>query len=335
MFFNKKNIKLNINHQCEEKAQLDERHASLSSIKRHRFEDSEQSNNMLCTKRYRADKKIVSGREQIVNEFFPSDLTKLILSFMDKHEFQYVEYIDDDVDSIHDTYDNIIDYGIGIAIVFSKMYNIMNWYQSSYIKLLGIIDENTFLICNDLLNKYGIYRRDGPIKYITRSIGVYVRYTCNKYIIFEKPFTNTNRTSFYFHNIKEHNCIYIHVCHTVDDTKVMISNDIFYLHDESCPIVNKINVLTKENKKITFDVDWKTHSLQFTETEIIIVGGNEITFYDLDGNLITKTNIEGQAPIKYWMITHNYFYAGIDPTESHGKSHLSYHKYERIYKDVD
>jgi hypothetical protein len=271
---------------------------------------------------------------EIKNElikYFPTVLADMILSYIHKCKLQYIESIVDDVTDLLIYNDNIYICNHYAYIIYnsSKMYDLAPIKEFKKDRVIAFIDENIVLLSN-LKNSYYFFNIEN-LQIVEDSnfiinVGEYNDYTLyctsnNKYIILK----NTNKI-YVVNIIKPNNIIY-----TIDpkieimSDEISVVDDIIYITCSSLPKILRYKISGEFIDEISFLKDfiiqkWRVCHVKITNSEIIIISGNNVLFYDLDGVKYESFTIDHHA-ICSPCVTSKYIYV---------KSNRKFHKYKRV-----
>jgi hypothetical protein len=269
------------------------------------------------------DKKSLS-KEQILLEFLISDVTKIVLSYMDKHKLKYNKSIrlegkqvltDGKHIYIHDIELNTIETQSNLyqrsLRINPPIYHIPKNHICQY-----MIDENTCILYNRLGGKFQYKIFNIKTSQIIKNIivdNLYIALCSNdKYIIFVPGSDKISIFSIekmeFIENIG------------MSFKKISIIDNILYILVQYPNTIYKYNIVEKKMINIITFKEPSRNYMTILTNEIVVFWCNEIIFYDLDGKLISKTAIDKWAREDH-VITQDHIYIA---DENDGYTHHIY-----------
>jgi hypothetical protein len=250
-------------------------------------------------------------REQILLEFLISDIVRIVLLYMDKHKLKYDKsqrlegkqvLTDGKKIYIHDMRLNTIKIQSELdqrsLQINQGIYQIPKNHVLTY-----MIDENTCMIFKVLDGKpqYEIFniKTAQIIKNIPLDKNITALCSNDKYIIFYNV-----RDKIIIFSIKEMKFIQEI---NISFEKINIIDDILYIQISGNMIICKYDMKGEQIGTIIIKNPSTYDDITISTNEIVVFCYEEITFYDLTGNLISKTKIDRRVKYDY-VITQDHLY---------------------------
>jgi hypothetical protein len=244
----------------------------------------------------------------ILIEQFPNVIVEMILSYLNKHNLQYVEYIttrkldrvlvQGNNDFVHRYYSNELH-------CKNEIYKIPDEYR-----VIDFFNDAEHI----LVNNNGIYKIlniqntqiVNNLEFI-KIMGEICTFN-NKYIIFKEY----NEKNIHFFDIINDKLVCSITCSCVTTTESAIIDDTIFLTGHYEPIIFKYDISGKHIENINFKkkilgTPWNNIFVKIIEHEIILTIKNNILFYDLAGLLLSTLTIDNNMNLRP-IITLNHIY---------------------------
>jgi hypothetical protein len=247
-------------------------------------------------------------KKKLILEFLIKDVADIVLLYMDKHNFEYMNQTPDKNVSL--LYTDGTD-----VYICSRYFIIINESKHRLLehgKIVDVIDKNIILLFDTLIRQYKIYNVITSTTNIvnTDEAGAFIC-TNDKYIIFYK------KIKIHIFSIMEMKTIHEMA---IQFTDIQVVDDILYVLSQCMKKIYKYTVYGERIGTISFN---GIHGdFKILNNEIIMVKNSissdckkEMIFYDLNGEYITRTITD--FPLDNYTIT---------------KSHLYIEHNDKIYK---
>jgi hypothetical protein len=225
----------------------------------------------------------------LLENHFPTVIAEMIISYIDKYNLQFVEIFNSSVYNF-------------MKKLFNKSCETL--HLMSIMSIFDIIDENTIIFKSKLCNEYKIFdiNKNKIIKKFVCD-GNYCT-SDGKYLVI------ASGSKLNIFSISEKKVIStIQPIYTIA-SEITIVNDIVYVTLSSTPKILKyglngerIGSLNFRNKFLGYE--WIDTRIKITKNEIIILVQYDVIFFDLNGNILGKSDIQNYGYVTPY-VTNDY-----------------------------